>query len=50
MFPVNACKLSLITGLIPFIADIFAGLMNKSKIMMNEKGCTFTQMFETHLG
>ena len=43
-------KLSLITSLIELIDDVFVGLVNKSKIMMNAKGCTFLQTYMTHLG
>ena len=43
-------QLYLITRLIALISELLVGLVNKSKIMMNAKGCTFLWTYVTHLG
>ena len=43
-------KLYLITGLIALIAEVLVGLLDKPKIMMDAKGCTFIRTTVAHLG
>ena len=38
-------QLSLITGLISFVDEVSVGLVNKSKMTINAKGCTFLRTY-----